>query len=280
MHRLVLPFALCAISAPAFAQAPTAADSTGLPGDDFSLQGALELFKRSIDLDQFETALNTESEHVNNLDLDGDGQTDYVRVESQRDGDAVAITLRVPVSKEENQDVAVIEIEKTGPESATLQIRGDEELYGKDVIIEPFEEQDVEKSGKGPHAPEIVRVQVAVNVWAWNPVPWCFSGRYYPYASAWYWGHYPPWWRPWHPHPWRVWWGFGAHYRIGYRPWNTCRVIRAHALYTPRRMHSAVVHARYRTVHERRLSARPVRVVAPRPVRTPAARPARGGKRR
>ncbi len=295
MRTLLFPTVYCCWALSVSAQQPVATDSTGLPGDQFSLQGALEMFKKSIDLEQFETALNTEGNHVNNLDLNGDGQTDYVRVESQREGDAVAITLRAPVSKEESQDVAVIEIEKTGPESAVLQIRGDEELYGKDVIIEPFEEQTTEKSGKGPSAPELLGVQVVVNVWAWNPVPWCFSARYYPYASAWYWGHYPPWWRPWRPHPWRAWWGFGVHYRPWYRPWHSCRVVHAHALYMPRRVHSAAVRSRYRTVHESRPAQRPVRVAPPKPSRVaptrprrttppkpsraPAGRPGRGGKR-
>ena len=94
------------------AQEPAPTDSTGLPGDQFSLQGALELFKDNIELEVFEKALNTEDNHVNNLDLNNDGQVDYVRVEALREGDAVVVTLRVPVSATENQDVAVIEIEK------------------------------------------------------------------------------------------------------------------------------------------------------------------------
>lgn len=279
MRSFLLPFALCASLLPALAQSPAPSDSTGLPGDHFSLQGALEAFKHAIDLEQFETALNTESEHVNDLDLDGDGQTDYVRVESQREGDAVAITMRVAVNAKESQDVAVIELEKTGPESAVLQIRGDEELYGKDVIIEPFEEA-MEREGKGPHAPiPVSGPVVVVNVWAWNPVPWCFSARYYPYVSAWSFGHYPNWWRPWHPHPWRTWWAFGVRYRTWYRPWASCRVVRAHALYAPRRVVSPVVRSRYRAVHERRPAVRPARVAPPKPARAPAHRPARGGKR-
>ena len=279
MRSFLLPIAWCGSLLTAQAQSPSATDSTGMPGDQFSLQGALDAFKHAIDLEQFETALNTESNHVNNLDLNGDGQTDYVRVESQREGDAVAITLRVPVGPKEDQDVAVIELEKTGAESAVLQIRGDEELYGKDMIVEPAEE-DMEKGTKGPHAPILVAAPlVVVNVWNWNPVPWCFSGRYYPYVSAWSFGRYPPWWRPWHPHPWRAWWAFSAHYRTWYRPWASCRVVRAHALYAPRRVTSPAVRARYRAVHERVPAARPVRTAPAKPARTPARRPARGGRR-
>ncbi|HQX44312.1 MAG TPA: hypothetical protein PK209_07155, partial [Saprospiraceae bacterium] len=38
---------------------------TGLPGDHFSLQGALDLFKKSASPEEFEKLLNTESNQVN-----------------------------------------------------------------------------------------------------------------------------------------------------------------------------------------------------------------------
>jgi len=55
----------------------TATDSTGLPGDNFSLAGALELFKNATSLESFEKMINEESNKVNNLDLNGDGEIDY-----------------------------------------------------------------------------------------------------------------------------------------------------------------------------------------------------------
>ncbi len=45
--------------------------------------------------------------------------------------------LQVSVSATENQDIAVIEIEKTGTETAIIQIIGDEDIYGEQVIVEP-----------------------------------------------------------------------------------------------------------------------------------------------
>ncbi len=263
MKLLVIPFSAFLAFPNANAQAPEVADSTGLPGDHFSLQGALELFKNANDLEQFETALNTESNQVNNLDLDGNGEIDYVRVTSQKEGDAVVIMLRVPVSKEETQDVAVIELEKTGEESAILQIRGDEDLYPAETIIEPFAETEAIKEGKGPFAPEIIGVQVVVNVWGWSCPRWCFSARYYPWDSPWYWGYYPGWWRPWHPHPWRAWHGWGHRYHAWYRPWNSCRVVHAHRIYGPRRMHSQYVRNRYKEAHVRHAAARPARTIKP-----------------
>lgn len=262
----------------AFAQTPTTADSTGLPGDNFSLAGALEMFREAVDLEQFEVALNKEGNHVNNLDLDGNGDIDYIRVETQKDGDAVAITLIAPITKNEAQQVAVIELEKTGEESAIVQIRGDEDLYPEGTIVEPFAETEELKDGKGPAAPELLGVQVVVNVWSWNCPRWCFSPRFIVWNSPWYWGYYPPYWRPWRPHGWSVWYGWSYRHHTWYRPWNTCRVNRAHAIHAQRRTRSAVVQARYRDAHVRHKATRPGRPMEVRPAARPEkeiARPAR-----
>src|SRR5690606_33363692 len=48
-----------------------------VPGDNFSLEGALELFKKSSSPEEFEKMLNTPDTKVNNLDLNGDGYIDY-----------------------------------------------------------------------------------------------------------------------------------------------------------------------------------------------------------
>lgn len=256
MKRILIPLSACALAVPAFAQ-DTRPDSTGLPGDYFSLERALDLFQRNFEMERFEQELNTDSTGANNLDLDGNGETDYVRVETRRDGDAVYVVMKVATSVTESQDVAVIGIEKTGEESATLQIIGDEDLYGPNAIVEPYEEKEEAAPSKGPISPELHGVRVAVNVWFWRPVPWCFSPRYYPYASPWYWGYYPPWWRPWHPHPWHAWWGWRHHHHGWYRPWNSCRVGRAQAFYMPRRARSSAVRTRYQDAHERHSLRKP-----------------------
>ena len=93
-------------------------DSTGMPGDNFSLQGALEMFKQS---SSFEKLINTESKNVNNLDLNGDGDIDYVKVIDKAGKDVHAFILQVAVSETENQDIAVIELEKTGDTTAMLR---------------------------------------------------------------------------------------------------------------------------------------------------------------
>ncbi|HNP53615.1 MAG TPA: hypothetical protein PKK69_03335, partial [Ferruginibacter sp.] len=114
----LLTLASCLLAS-TYAQDPATADSTGLPGDQFSLPGALSLFKSSASPEAFEKALNEENNHVNNLDLDNDGQTDYVQVIDQSSENMHAFILRVAVSESESQDIAVIELEKTGDETAT-----------------------------------------------------------------------------------------------------------------------------------------------------------------
>ncbi|MFN8338927.1 MAG: hypothetical protein U0T36_07885 [Saprospiraceae bacterium] len=51
-----------------------------------SLEGALELFEEANSPEDFEKALNTADYHVNNLDLNDDGETDYIHVNGSNDG--------------------------------------------------------------------------------------------------------------------------------------------------------------------------------------------------
>lgn len=113
--------------------------SRGLPGDHFSLQGALAaLSKKASSPEDFEKLRNASDANVNNLDLDEDGDVDYIRVVDNMDGDVHAIVLQVAVSETESQDIAVIEIEKQDGEKAILQIVGDEDIFGEQVIYEPY----------------------------------------------------------------------------------------------------------------------------------------------
>ncbi|HHM21960.1 MAG TPA: hypothetical protein ENJ20_08040 [Bacteroidetes bacterium] len=216
------------------------ADSTGLPGDHFSLEGALELFKKASSPEQFEELLNKEDNYVNNLDLNEDGKIDYIRVVDNMDGDVHAIVLQVPVNEKEQQDVAVIEIERKGDEEAILQIIGDELLYGQQTIVEPFE-TDAKDDGRGP---SVSVVRIVVNVYFWPCVRFMYRPAYRVWVSPFYWGYYPRWWRPWRPRPWRVYHTHVRVWRPHYRVATTHRVVHAHRVYTPRRKTSSTVHTR------------------------------------
>lgn len=238
--RTVLPTLAVLIGNSVFASAP--ADSTGMPGDQFSLQAALDQFKKATNLEAFEKAINEEGNRVNNLDLNGDGKVDYVRVESHKEKDAMAIVLQVAVNKEEAQDVAVIELEKTGEGKAIAQIRGAEELYGPDVFVEPYDE-GAGKGNRGPSAPLGEEdLWVSVNVWMWPCVQWCYGPYYDPWISPWYWGFYPVWWNPWACWHWSGWYGYHHnHWNGWYWRTNTCRTMQANIVYGGHRRSSATV---------------------------------------
>ena len=187
-------------------------DSTGLDGDHFSLEGALELFKKSNSLEEFEKLLNSEDNHVNNLDLNEDGTIDYIRVEDHQDKDVHAIILQVPVNEKESQDIAVLEIEKTGSENAILQIIGDEAIYGESQIVEPFE-TEAKSTGKGPSV-DLEITRVVLNVWFWPSVRFIYRPGYRVWVSPWRWNYYPNYWKPWRPRTWRA----CYNYRVAYRP--------------------------------------------------------------
>lgn len=233
-------------------------DSTGMPGDNFSLQGALEMFKEASSPEQFEKLLNSPDKNVNNLDLNGDGETDYVKVISKKQGDAHVFVLQVSVSKTENQDIAVIGLEKTGDTTATLQIVGDEDIYGEQKIAEPSDEGDEDaayinyqnSNVGGPAAENLAPVRIVVNVFYWPCVRFVYRPAYIPWVSPFRWGYYPTWWKPWHPLGWYSFHRGAYRYHTHYAVVRTNRVVVAHRIYTPYRTTSVTV--RNRTVVARK----------------------------
>lgn len=229
-------------------------DSTGLPGDHFSLQGALDLFKKATSIEEFEKLLNTESNHVNNLDLDGDNEIDYIKVIAKKEEEANVFILQVAVSEKENQDIAVIELEKSGSEYATIQIVGDEEIFGEETIVEPGEadsESHIEAANntavKGPNSNYALDIDagVVVNVWFWPSVRFVYAPGYRIWVSPWRYHNYPAWWRPWRPLGWHVWHPFRGYYHRNYVVVHTHRMVHARRIYTPYRATSVTVHTRH-----------------------------------
>jgi len=208
-----------------------------VPGDNFSLEGALELFKKSASPEEFEKMLNSADSKVNNLDLNGDGKTDYIRVIDRNEKNVHAFVMQAVISENENQDVAVIELEKKADGQAVLQIIGDADIYGTETIIEPTTEVKVNAGTSTTRNVD--------NVWAWPSVQYVYSPYYSAWTSPWAWGMYPVWWSAWSPVPYYVynpWWtpyrsyySFGFGYRIGY----------AQRLYHPYRHTSVIVYNRY-----------------------------------
>jgi hypothetical protein len=229
-------------------------DSTGLPGDHFSLQGALEMFKKAESPEDFEKLINSENNSVNNLDLNEDGEIDYVKVIGRKEKDAHIFILQIPISDKENQDIAVIELEKTGTEHAVLQIVGDEDIYGEEVIIEASDGSDEDAPvalsdvSHGPNAGSFYKSTGIVNVWFWPSVQFVYHPAYTVWASPWHWRTYPNWWKPWKPRPWYAYRPLRVHYYAGCRVARTHRVIHAHRVYRPARVSSVYVNNRHARV--------------------------------
>jgi hypothetical protein len=230
-------------------------DATGLPGDQFSLEGALEMFKKAKNPEDFEKLINEEGNKVNNLDLNEDGETDYIFVNEHQEGNTRVFVLSVAVSDKENQDIATLELEKTGDENAVAQIIGNEEIFGEETILEPADENDPEpmKEDTKGHGPNAVMEDdaIVVNVWFWPCVRFIYGPGYRPWVSPWRWRVYPAWWRPWRPHPWSVWRPYRMAYRgPGVRVVHVHRIAGGHRVYAPVRRTSVTVKTRYAPAHK------------------------------
>lgn len=242
MKRLVY-LGLIMLAGPTFNTFAQESDSTGMPGDNFDLQGALNLFKESKNLEDFEKKLNSESSHVNNLDLNGDNKIDYIRVIDKKEGNSHAILLQIPVNKKESQDIAAIAIEKKSDKEAQLQIIGNESIYGEETIMEPIDEKEIKKSS-GP-ATLSAPVIVFVNVWYWPCVQYIYDPFYDPWYSPYYWGYYPSWWNPWPPVYYHVYYQRMYYYHgwCQYTPYY--HVPHARAIYASNHSNSNTVRKRY-----------------------------------
>ncbi len=254
MNSVKIGLALCLLAIPGItaAQQKTSeinlADSTGMPGDNFSLEGALGLFKESKSVEDFEKKLNDRDNVVNNIDLNGDGKTDYVRVVADRKNNTHIFILQAPINKTESQDIAVITLEKSGDRSAFVQIAGNEDVYGEEKIFEPKEEGEPGDGGvqrKGPSAFSHGIPFIYFNVWFWPCVQYVYAPVYDPWISPWYWGYYPVWWSPWPPYPWRYHYMHCHHYHDYYYPAYYHRSEYGPAIYAPRRTSSSDVNHRY-----------------------------------
>jgi hypothetical protein len=145
-------------------------------GEDLDLYAVIEIFKASESTEDFEKKLNDPDEGVNNIDLDGDGEVDFIRVFEYADGNTHVLVLQVAISEDTYQDLATIEIEKVeDSDEVYAQVRGDEEIYGEDYLIEPVE-----------------TVYVTTVVF-FGPM---FRPGYRLYRPPWRWGYFPRWWRP------------------------------------------------------------------------------------
>jgi hypothetical protein len=214
--------------------------------NDFSLEGTLELFKDAENLEAFEISLNEEKNYISNLDLNNDGEIDYIKVIDFFENNVHAIVLQIDINDQESQDIAVIEIEKSGEHSAELQIIGDSDVFGENVIVEPFEVNE-STNGRGGPSCNYTFAKIVINVWTWPTVRYIYTPRYRPYVSPWRWRLYPNYWKPWRPHPLNILTSRRPVYRLKCHTIPARRFTSVHKIYKPKRRHSVSVKKNYKT---------------------------------
>jgi hypothetical protein len=198
-------------------------ESLGLPGDNLNLYAVMKLFQESETLEGFERNLNDGKLKINNLDLNGDNYIDYIRVIDYADGNDHTIVLQVAVNERENQDVAVFTVQRDG-NKVYVQLIGDQDLYGKDYIIEPVYDENGETANPGyagnTHSGNNSNVTVirtnGYEVAEWPMVRFIYLPTYVPWQSSWYYGHYPSYWQPWQPYYWDYYYGYHYNYYGNY----------------------------------------------------------------
>jgi hypothetical protein len=218
----------------------------GLPGDNLNLYAVMNLFQESETLEGFERSLNDPKTIINNLDLNGNNLVDYIMVFDYQDGNVHNIVLRVALNQDEYQDVAVFTVEKFRDGSVQIQLIGDEALYGKNYIIEPFyaETPNPGYTGKVIQQTKSTRRNVTVvrttyyEVASWPVIVYISRPSYRAWRSAWRWGYYPAYWTPWAPSYWHFYYGYHYnhynHYYAYYRPWSHYRCSGYHTVYHTR----------------------------------------------
>jgi hypothetical protein len=181
---------------PVVSQAQKDTAAIGLPGDNLDLYGVLDLFQKSKTIEGFEKSLNDKDTKLNNLDLNLDGKVDFIKVVTKKDGNSYTFVLQDDINEKETQDVAVILLDKDKNGKVSLQIVGDEELYGKDFVVEPKGNSSV-TANPGYVGPDPVTKDVpATNTVVVQSAPivqYVYSPAYVPYAPPYYYGYYPPW---------------------------------------------------------------------------------------
>ncbi len=208
----------------------------GLPGDNLNLYAVMKLFQESETLEDFEKNLNVENTMVNNLDLNGDNMVDYIMVQDYVDGNVHNIVLRVAINQNETQDVAVFAVQQFNDGSVQVQLIGDELLYGKNYIVEPYYAENGAtpnpgyvgntRSGKNVTVVHTNTYQVA----EWPVIQYIYLPSYTVWRSSWHWGYRPAYWNPWRPFYWHTYYGYHSHwnhhYNAHYRHWENYRYPR------------------------------------------------------
>ena len=153
-------------------------DHNDMIGTNLDLEAVASIFGDSANLSEFERRLNDPYSRISNLDLNGDGYVDYLRLIEVVKHHTHLIVIQSVLGPGLYQDVATIEVGRDYYDRPFVQIVGDPYLYGDYYIVEP--------------------------VYTYTPVIYRYfwgAGYYRPYYSHYRWGYYPRHYRHWRPAP-------------------------------------------------------------------------------
>ena len=135
--------------------------------NNLDLKAVSTVFGESKNLEDFEQRLNDYDSGISNLDLNNDGQVDYLRVIEKNENNIHLVVIQAVLDKDVYQDVASIVVERDRDSNTTVQVIGDPYLYGDNYIIEP--------------------------AYVYTPSIFSFfwGSAYFSWHSPYYWGYYP-----------------------------------------------------------------------------------------
>jgi hypothetical protein len=105
---------------------------------NLDLQAVASIFGESRDLQEFEMRLNNYDAQISNLDLNNDGEVDYLRVIESSENNVHLVVIQAVLDRDVYQDVASIVVDRTRYQKTYVQVIGDPYLYGNNYIIEPM----------------------------------------------------------------------------------------------------------------------------------------------
>jgi hypothetical protein len=143
--------------------------------NNLDLQAVASTFGESKDLEDFERRLNDFDSQISNLDLNNDGEVDYLRVIENVENNVHVVVIQAVLDKDVFQDVATIVVERNNNRRTYVQVIGDPYIYGDNYIIEPVY----------VYTPSIFSFFWGYNYHCWN--------------SPYYYGYYPRYYRYRHP---------------------------------------------------------------------------------
>jgi len=121
---------LLTLSLPAFSQDVTTVEATDSDiSENLDLEAVASLFGEAEDLEDFEEKLNDPKTQISNLDLNEDGEVDYLRVVEASESETHVVFVQAVIGEDEYQDVATIDVEKDDSGETQVQVVGDVHMY-------------------------------------------------------------------------------------------------------------------------------------------------------